>query len=326
MYRVPMKISFDGYKIPSLNDGWYPTSLKDYSKQIYIAWSISGDKLLYKQVCAIVRNDPKSLDIAELLLHQKKDQNNLRRDYYFKQQDGLCMGRHLAVIRDPVGMILKSGSIVPSHMHHDALSIQITGFSEDLGTPGYGSSINESWYRNSLSHNCISINGGQPHHMFYNIVKKRKYGYKASVKGRWGKRILIAERMLEEQGHTVKDVSRIVTCNQHRFEWTLHFEYEIRMIDCKRKRTEAFSQDASYIFFNDVEEVFFDNRLTIECDGINGETLQVVIPHIPGSEVYIAKTPSNPANRKRNTIIIRRYGRTAEFVAYYSISKNKDSK
>jgi len=71
----------------------------------------------------------------------------------------------LAILRPPGGveLLLKYGPHGDHHGHPDKLSLMGWApgwkFSPDLGTPGYGVASLETWYRQTLSHNTVLIDG-----------------------------------------------------------------------------------------------------------------------------------------------------------------------
>ena len=60
-------------------------------------------------------------------------------------------------------LILKYGPHGGGHGHADKLALVLWAYgqrlSPDLGTPGYGIPMNNSWYRHTLSHNTILLDG-----------------------------------------------------------------------------------------------------------------------------------------------------------------------
>jgi hypothetical protein len=60
-------------------------------------------------------------------------------------------------------VLLKYGRHGGGHGHPDKLAIVLAGAGErlapDLGTPGYGIALNDTWYRHTLSHNTVLVDG-----------------------------------------------------------------------------------------------------------------------------------------------------------------------
>ena len=57
----------------------------------------------------------------------------------------------------------------------------------------------------------------------------------------------------------------------------------------------------------------FEASFTLE----DGQTLILNVPSTEGIEVYTAKTPDNPADKKRNTVLLRRKSNNAKFTVTY---------
>src|SRR5690606_20255686 len=59
-------------------------------------------------------------------------------------------------------LLVKYGPHGGGHGHPDKLALELWGYgqalSPDLGTPGYGIPMNNSWYRHTLSHNAVLLN------------------------------------------------------------------------------------------------------------------------------------------------------------------------
>ena len=50
----------------------------------------------------------------------------------------------------------------------------------------------------------------------------------------------------------------------------------------------------------------------------DGQSLTLTVKNTDGIEVYTAKTPDNPADKKRNTVMLRRKANNAEFSVSYN--------
>jgi hypothetical protein len=79
---------------------------------------------------------------------------------------GIAVMRGLAPGDDPARrtfLLLKYGPHGGGHGHPDKLGIVLFAqgerLSPDLGTPGYGIALNDSWYRHTLSHNTVLLDG-----------------------------------------------------------------------------------------------------------------------------------------------------------------------
>lgn len=308
MYQAPSELIFDK-NILSLNDGWYPLTLKDYAKQIIKAAAICRSKVLLDQVAVIRENFPEAFEDPGVLLYESEIDSNMR----------ILFDGHLAVMQRPFSVILKSGSCTPSHMHRDCLSLLIPPLSVDLGTPGYGSQINDSWYRSSLSHNTISIDGEQPKKLLDTVVCKTKDGVEAIVKDWPG--ITHISRRIAAKGNTIKEVTIVKSTGKHIFDWIFHSEGEV---EYNLKGTAIESLGNGYEHFSDIQKIVFDKEFCATFrDNMHG-SLTVRIPYIKEVTIYTARTPGNPADQKRNTLLLRAKCDAVRFEVVFSMSKLPD--
>ena len=309
MYQAPAVLMYNDVHLLSLNDGWYPLSLKDYAKQIIQAAAVCKSKVLFDQVAEIEEKYPEVFDDPATLLYERK----IDADAYF------LFNRHVAVLQKPFPLVLKSGSCTASHMHRDALSIVIPPFSVDLGTPGYGSAINDSWYRAALSHNTVCIDGEQPKKLIRTEVHKTKDGVEAFAKD-WPD-VLQARRRLYRKGKTVSEVTTLQTAAEHIFDWIFHSEGNA---EYSLDSVPVDSLGKGYDLFSDIRKVVFDKEFVGTFKNSSGSSLKVKIPFVPDMELYTARTPSNPADHKRNTLLLRVKGTEAKFEVIYSMSETVD--
>ena len=54
----------------------------------------------------------------------------------------------------------------------------------------------------------------------------------------------------------------------------------------------------------------------------DGQTLALTVPETDGLEVYVAKSPDNPANNMRSTVILRRRAKEARFRTVFGKKNN----
>ena len=312
MYRVPLKFSSDGYSLPSLNDGWYPLTLSSYGIQIIMAASITNDAGLESQVDMIRKHTPELFEDPEVIVLEDRPNRSIQ----------VCLNDHLGIIHAPFQMLLKSGSLVPTHSHRDCLSVTIEPFSCDLGTPGYGSSINKSWYRNSLSHNTISIDGTQKIDSSKSVVRSIDGGLQAEVVPTPHNGILHFSRTLYIRDNEIVDKTVVKTNCEHVFDWTFHCDGKLSF-SYPTKPVSSIGEPDLYRFFEDIHEIMAKEFFLADCIGEGREALRMRITILPGQTVYISNSPGNPASKKRRSVLLRQRGTEAEFLAVYSLDNKR---
>ena len=301
-YLAPLSLSWDGWHLPSINDGWYPLTLERFAPQFHQAASATGSRQLWEQVARIREKCPKVLARpAALLMDQPK------------KAAEIWAGTGLAIFQKPWMAVLKSGVLTRSHMHRDYLSLTIPPFSVDLGTPGYGHPLYRSWYKLCPAHNTIAVDGDQPDRALPNHLEETEGGVRAVVDGGW-EPVLSASRTLTADRETFSDRTEVLCSGEHVIDWFFSAE-----------GTVAFSHTPgeSVTLSGGPGYEHLQNIRSISCDTLTASfTLEnrVLTLTIPAKEleVFTAQAPGNPAHRLRTVLILRKRGEKAIFQATYT--------
>lgn len=313
MYLAPLRLSPDGWHLPSFNDGWYPLTLGSYGVQIIKAAYLLQDNDLFEKAYRILREDPELNLLPDVVLARGK----------YKDDVLLCFNQHVAVIRNPLWVTIKSGSLVAPHAHSDCLSITIEPFSRDLGTPGYSSPINSIWYRSAYSHNCIIIDGKECEKVNNSPCRIIANGVEVSS-GVVTRRITIEGDSIIDRTFVHSDGKRVA----HLFEWLFHGEGRFNCTESMRP-VKTLGTDRIFMLFNNIKEIDADSSFTTTFSSESGDSWEVYVYLPNGMHAYIAETPGNPADDKRHTILLRLEGDSVEFSARYrkisSVQKHKKS-
>lgn len=301
IYQAPLRLSHDGFRLQSTNDGWYPRTLLDYAEQIYRAAVLTGDDRLSRQVETILEKEPQRLDQPYALLIEKK-----------KTACELWTETNLAIFDEPLKLILKSGVITPSHRHRDCLSIILPPYSDDLGTPGYGHPLTPGWYRLAASHNCIAVDANQPAEMIPTHIEAVENGARAVVDGGW-ENVTSATRTVTCEEDALCDVSEIVCTGDHTIDWLLHLVGDVTH-NGEESPADALGDTLGYQHFSRIRR--------IDCEGAFTLRTGALSVTITGTgTIYLADSPDNPANSSRTSIIVRTKGNAATVRAIYKIEE-----
>ncbi len=77
--------------------------------------------------------------------------------------------------------------------------------------------------------------------------------------------------------------------------------------------------------FEDIKRIKAKNKISITFESGSGDLLELKIYLLRKTEAYIAKTPGNPADRKRNTILLLSKGDSTAFRVSYQITTIKEN-
>jgi hypothetical protein len=165
---TPIDCAYADATLPATNDSWYFTSLTgetchgvppgpDYYE---IGYSVYGEAAFAAVLSRAYTQAPRDGIYALLFGADRVPATGWppRRSLHLR-----ASGQAFLRPADDLDLMLKFGSHGGHHGHPDKLSL--TGysrgwrFSPDLGTPGYGVESLESWYRQTLSHNTVLIDG-----------------------------------------------------------------------------------------------------------------------------------------------------------------------
>ena len=172
MFAAPIAIAYPDLTLPALHDCWYAIGLSgavghgipDATGFYEIGFGWYGEPLF----ASILQHNyaTRARSCFEALLDGAE---TIPAAQMPVAGDVHARGSGLAVMRRQVAgdgqsyLMLKAGPAVPGHGHPDQLSIQVFAHGErwspDLGTPGYGIGLNETWYRQTASHNTALLDG-----------------------------------------------------------------------------------------------------------------------------------------------------------------------
>lgn len=304
MYTTPLLLAHDGYRVPAINDGWYPVA----ASFPLVASRMCEDQSLVKFMERVVSETPRVLAGVSALLYS-----------LCEEEVEVLSDTRLAVVKTPFHVLFKSGVIATSHMHSDYLSIRIAPFSDDLGTPGYGHPLTPSWYRRVTSHNAIAVDGEQPYWtLIPSVMERVDGGARGTLEpGAW-RDLAKAERTVTVEGDTVRDISVFEAATEHTYDWFFHSRGNAVYSCDAKERIESLDGGDGYQHFEDICRMATNGSFTASFTLDNGETLTLAVPSTDGIEVYVAKSPDNPADKKRNTVILRRRATSASFAVEFT--------
>ena len=222
-------------------------------------------------------------------------------------------------------LLLKYGPHGGSHGHPDKLGISFYAggyaVSPDLGTPGYGMELHETWYRQTLSHNTVVVDGrSQPE------AEGRLQAFGRSEDGDFA----FADARVEWREEPYQGVSmrRLilwtnayfidyfqVECEAERqLDWTCRFDAAVQM-------QQGLSQGAAVSLEGDGYEHVAAPLLAAASGavrlqwGLPAGHLDLFLPCERDTLLIQGQVPCNPAAEKSDLIMRRRQARSTVFVA-----------
>jgi hypothetical protein len=328
-FDAPLELSRADASLPALNDGWVAAAMPGhvFSKTDSYEWA------------SHTLQDP---HYAELLAHcYDADHPRASLAAIVYGPDTLPTAAPIArrstchatsgygVLRHttPAGEIwamLKFGPHGGGHGHADkpALLLHAFGhrFSDDLGTPGYGAPLNTPWFRHTLAHSAPLINQApQPpvegrlvrfddaaastHALVEVDVSWPNDGVYSGVQVR---RLLILR--LTDTPYLI-DVVRVRTPSPTTIDLPLH---HAGTLHTPAASVEPLAADGAYQFLTDWRALGQCATARIDT-GTSGSVIWLA-----GGDAYAARSPDNPSDHTRTTLLRRSRGREALFATIIS--------
>lgn len=220
-------------------------------------------------------------------------------------------------------LLLKYGPHGGGHGHPDKLGITLYAhgarLSPDLGSPGYGIGLFTTWYRQTFSHNTVTIDGrSQPPasgrlHCFRGEgdfqIADASVGWQdqgdSPYEGVSMRRILLA------RPDYFLDLF-LVTCPQERqIDWVHHNSGRLRDLAGWPTLAAAPAGDG-YAHLSDARGRPGDQDVALDWQGEQAG-LSLFVAGVPGAEILAGQTPGNPPDASLDTVICRQRNSSALF-------------
>ena len=315
-YVVPASFSHDGFSVSSLSDGWYPLSLERYAPQIITAAGILRHPVLLHQVALLKEMAPDSLITTYALLYsgellvagEAPAPPSLPRCSFFEDS-------RLAVLRAGFTAIFRAGICRLSHMHDDYLSLVLPGISDDLGTPGYAHPLCDTFYRRSQAHNTVLADGNSQPHVYRDTeLLSVPNGVKGIAAELWEG--IDASRTLTAEDGALIDRTSLSSAVSHTYDWVFHVNGSL--LSAIPGTPAKLTEDA-FALFGEVHD----------CGRAEGKVLRFQtslgifeMTVLSDASLFLARSPSNPASRLRETVLLRTHADKAEFLVRYRLTEN----
>ena len=160
MFATPVRGAYSNLDYVAHNDGWYGSSLTSSARYYGYAYQRYNKDPLFASVCSICISRQTKLKGFEWLMCP----DVLAASAAISQGSSVFENIGYAVLRSgKVSATVKFGPHGGGHGHPDKLSITLhDGEREilpDLGTPAYGVPDYKLWYKKTISHNTVTVDG-----------------------------------------------------------------------------------------------------------------------------------------------------------------------
>ncbi len=333
MFTAPLRSAYQTLLFPSFNDGWYGESLIAQAGLYEMADVRFGGEEFNAALDRIYRETARESVLALYSADELMPVQGMQ-----KQGSEVFPDTGFAMLRSKrLSVVFKYGSHGGFHGHPDKLSIAVhDGEKEivsDFGTPAYGTPDYTRWYRKTLAHNTVCVDGRD---------QAKKAGRLERFKGsRHGADIRAVadslydgvhmERRLRLRRNVLKDVFCCTSEEEHSYDYVLLFNAKPAFVGTS-EACEVQLADEPYCLIRDASEMKVDKCLTVIADGnvirIGGKDRMTVI-----TGVASGIPPTNPGVKTKTgsecrpvqdcyPVIIRTVGNDMEISARWKISRS----
>lgn len=341
MLRAPIACAYPDGSLPATNDCWYFTSLvgdcchgvPPAAAFYELGWAWYGDRRFAQVLHLAYEHRPR--DSLEALLFGRRTIPQVEP----APQPSTHLSHSGYVILRPSAtacsegqqhLLLKYGPHGGRHGHPDKLSLSLFAhgrrWSPDLGTPGYGFELCKTWYRQTISHNTVTIDG---------LSQTAAQGQACAFRGEGEFQVADATVAWEEGPYARVTMRRAILARRARMARSGYF-LDLFLVQAGRRRrmdwiyrsrgacdsdlvlAASGTLDAEGEGYQHVTEA---RRAVVAGDfAVNwrlGEAgLILFAAGAPGSEIILGSAPGNPATERQSLLINRRH---AAATAYLSV-------
>jgi hypothetical protein len=334
MFAAPIALAFPNLSLPAMNDCWYTIGLTgsvghgipDAAGLYEIAYGWYGDPefawILGENYARHPRTSVEALfDGAESI--PAVTEPSLVSTHML--ESGIAVLRTSESRENQTCLILRASPRGSSHDHPDQLSIQLFAhgahLSPDLGTPGYGIELTNTWYRETISHNTVLLDGCSQPLASARITHFRIKDNTAVLQARvsWGEGAYAGVQMhriiLWRETYFID--AFLVDCQRpHQIDWTYHSIGELSEYPESKKSAGGLESQLGYDRIVSATEICWAENVRFVWR-TNSARLALFFAPRPGEEVLMGQAPSNPASESLSLIVRRQTSSSATFLSVF---------
>ena len=340
MVAAVHNLAFSNTVLPNPNDGWPNLNLKTYSYLFEMAAALFDTEKLCKTAAGIYAGAvprtllPMSFPVyagdysAEWLMFSQE--RGLADDKGEREKRSICFqASDYAVLKQKnCEVFIKYGHCSPSHAHPDKMNIEITAFdiiiTRDLSNCGYASRLCDGYYRTSVGHNTIVVDGRNHPGLERGMCRR----YHADIPeidvfagevypgiGFW--------RTVHVSENGLRDVFTATAAGLHIFDWVFHVEGELKEPAALQPDHFGFAENG-YQYLRKVRSMAVDGPFTLQWSFAGGTVWGEQTICVNHAVLYVCESCGNPANLRRTTLILRAEGRQMAVTQEWEFSRKQE--
>jgi len=330
------EVAFSTGRFPSPNDGWPDVSVRTYAHVYHMGVAFFGrNSKVARLAAAVEASTGERIDIP--LTPPYYFENRLSIEQFLYNPNfrvaSIVARRGAYELKDSYVAMLRKGSLEiffkyahngPSHAHPDKMNIEIlygdTNLSRDLSNSGYGSKLCNEWHRKTVSHNTVVVDGMDQ------VSTSGGELLKNSAGALTGKAIDVYPgvdytRTIRPLVDGFEDEFQVSCSKDSRLDWFLHLESGIlKLANGAVEGAEvSIGEGSGYGYLTHVKTLSDQGLATLFFE--RGSVRLQLELSCSGAVILRAKSPDNPGNLVRETLIMRVLAQQAVFKAKWTFFK-----
>jgi hypothetical protein len=330
MFHAPLALAFPDLTLPAIHDCWYfiglleevghgiPSAAGFYE----IAYGWYGDPEFAWVLRENYARRPRAsfealLDGAETLPAAAAPVFGCSH----LTDSGLAVLRTSAPPEQQSYLLLRAGPDGGGHGHPDQLSIQFFArgarLSVDLGTPGYGIALNDTWYRQTASHSTALVNGRSQPAATGRLVRFEVDEAYAVVSGavEWDRgdyRGVHMRRLILWREYYFVDLFQVECSQPGHIDWIYHGLGDLVTTPSLDGAPAELVGGCGYASIGDVRRIAAAKRSRLDWR-VGSVGLRLYLAPMPDAELFVGVAPANPAATKLPIAVRRQWATHATF-------------
>lgn len=325
MFLAPVRLALPDLTLPGLNDS-REVDLRQYRGVFEAAFRRSGGAELLRVLHAGPRDSFQAALWGVDRLPAAPMASGTSRN---SEASGIAV-LQLDQGTDAVCVMMDYGPHGGGHGHPDKLSVIVYGYGKiralDPGCIRYGAPLHGQWYKRTISHNTVAMDRKSQRsatgslryfHASVNGDSVRYAAVSATADGALGGVRFCRSLALLDHGILI-DVVEVESRRRHTFDWAFHCRGKLSP-SLRGKAVKRLGASSGYEIPRKVRCAKTGKRWTARWqDG--RATLALEMEAAPGTEVFTAVAPGNPAAEEVPMVVARRKCKKTRFVAVMQLA------
>lgn len=233
-----------------------------------------------------------------------------------------------AVLRSPeVTAAVRFGLHGLGHGHPDKLNVVTSAFGVtfglDPGSINYGAPLHGEWYRSTIAHNTVCVDGQLQGNADGKLVQWKTNGgraiFKAAADNVYDSVVLT--RSLELHAAELVDTFECTSKSEHQYDWAFHARgAHTTSLDLQASQLGIPEKTNGYQHIRKVREANQDKDWWVRWEN-DGRSLTLHITGVPETKVFVGEGPGRTADERIAVVVVRRRTNATVFSARHVYSK-----